>query len=95
MCPGNEESAVKRRKRRITPGYRWLKRLSLAETDSRAGGLGGEPHAVITVVHSVLSMRIWAPTFFDRLEPKRLTRYCGKRLERLGHSVKLEPCVSA
>jgi transposase len=26
MCPGNEESAGKRRKRRITPGNRWLKR---------------------------------------------------------------------
>ena len=25
MCPGNEESAGKRRKRRITPGNRWLK----------------------------------------------------------------------
>jgi len=29
--------------------------------------------------------------FFDRLEPERLTRYYVKRLERLGHSVKLEP----
>jgi len=26
MCPGDEESAGKRRKRRITPGNRWLKR---------------------------------------------------------------------
>lgn len=26
MSPGNEESAGKRRKRRITPGNRWLKR---------------------------------------------------------------------
>src|SRR5207244_501293 len=26
MCPGNEESAGKRRRRRITPGNRWLKR---------------------------------------------------------------------
>ena len=33
--------------------------------------------------------------FFDRLEPERLTRYYVKRLEHLGHSVKLEPCVSA
>jgi hypothetical protein len=30
-----------------------------------------------------------------RLEPERLTRYYVKRLERLGHSVKLELCVSA
>jgi hypothetical protein len=33
--------------------------------------------------------------FFDRLEPERLTRYYVKGLEHLGHSVKLEPCVSA
>jgi len=33
--------------------------------------------------------------FFHRLEPERLTRYYVKRLERLGHSVKLEPRVSA
>ena len=26
MCPGNEESAGKRKRRRITPGNRWLKR---------------------------------------------------------------------
>jgi len=26
MCPGNEESAGKRQRRRITPGNRWLKR---------------------------------------------------------------------
>jgi len=26
MCPGNEESADKRRRRRITPGNRWLSR---------------------------------------------------------------------
>jgi hypothetical protein len=31
----------------------------------------------------------------DSLEPERLTRYYVKRLEHLGHSVKLEPCVSA
>ncbi len=33
--------------------------------------------------------------FFDRLEPQRLTRYYVRRLERLGYSVKVEPCVSA
>ncbi|MGH9374896.1 MAG: transposase [Terriglobia bacterium] len=26
MCPGNEESAGKRKRRRSTPGNRWLKR---------------------------------------------------------------------
>jgi len=38
MCPGNEDSAGKRRRRGITPGK------SLAETDLGAGRLGGEPY---------------------------------------------------
>ena len=33
--------------------------------------------------------------YFDRLEPKRLTRYYVKRLERLGHKVTLETSVAA
>lgn len=33
--------------------------------------------------------------FFDRLEPKRLTRYYVKRLERLGHKVTLETPAAA
>ena len=33
--------------------------------------------------------------FFDRLEPQRLTRYYLKRLEKLGHKVILESCVTA
>ena len=32
--------------------------------------------------------------FFDRLEPVRLTRYYVKRLEALGHSVRLETLVT-
>jgi transposase len=33
MCPGNEESAGKRRRRRITSGHRWLKK-TLAQAES-------------------------------------------------------------
>jgi transposase len=35
MCPGNEESAGKRQRRRITPGNRWLKRTLV---QAAAGG---------------------------------------------------------
>ena len=30
-------------------------------------------------------------SYFDRLDPMRLTRYLVRRLERLGHMVTLEP----
>lgn len=36
MCPGNEESAGKRRRRRITPGNRWLKRTLVQQPGPRA-----------------------------------------------------------
>jgi hypothetical protein len=32
--------------------------------------------------------------FFDRLEPRRLTRYYVKRLQHLGHKFTTEPCVT-
>jgi transposase len=120
MCPGNEESAGKRRKRRITPGNRWLKRTLvqaawaashtknsyLASQYRRLAGRRGKKRALIAVGHSILVILYYllkegsqyadlGVDFFDRLEPERLTRYYVKRLERLGHSVKLEPCVSA
>jgi transposase len=120
MCPGNEESAGKRRKRRVTPGTRWLKRTLvqaawaashtkksyLASPYRRLIGRRGKKRALIAVGHSILVIFYYllkdgsqytdlGADFFDRLEPKRLTRYYVKRLERLGPSVKLEPCVSA
>lgn len=120
MCPGNEESAGKRRKRRITPGNRWLKRTLvqaawaashtknsyLASQYRRLAGRRGKKRALIAVGHSILVILYYllkersqyadlGADFFDRLEPERLTRYYVKRLERLGHSVKLETYVSA
>jgi len=120
ICPGNEESAGKRRKRRITPGNRWLKRTLvqaawaashaknsyLGSQYRRLAGRRGKKRALIAVGHSILVILYYllkegsqyadlGADFFDRLEPERLTRYYVKRLERLGHNVKLEPCVSA
>ncbi|HVH72435.1 MAG TPA: IS110 family transposase [Candidatus Dormibacteraeota bacterium] len=119
MCPGNEESAGKRRKRRITPGNRWLKRslvqaawaashtknTYLASQYRRLMGRRGKKRALIAVGHSILVIvyhllkngtryRDLGANFFDRLEPERLTRYYVKRLQKLGHIVKLEPHVA-
>jgi hypothetical protein len=68
MCPGNEESAGKRRKRRITPGNRWLKRTLvqaawaathtknsyLASQYRRVAGRRGKKRALVAVGHSIL-----------------------------------------
>jgi transposase len=68
MFPGNEESAGKRRKRRITPGNRWLKKTFaqagwaaghtkntyLASQYRRVAGHRGKKRALIAVGHSML-----------------------------------------
>lgn len=68
MCPGNEESAGKRVRRRITPGNRWLKRTLaqaswaasrtknsyLASQYRRLAGRRGRKRALIAVGHSIL-----------------------------------------
>jgi transposase len=68
MCPGNEESAGKRKRRRITPGNRWLKRTLaqaawaashtkntyLASQYRRLAGRRGKKRALIAVGHSIL-----------------------------------------
>jgi len=120
MCPGNEESAGKRQRQRITPGNRWLKRTLvqaawgathsknsyLASQYRRLVGRRGRKRALIAVGHSMLVIfyhmfKEGTPyadlggDFFNRLEPKRLTRYYVKRLEALGHKVILEPSVAA
>jgi transposase len=68
MCPGNEESAGKRRKRRITSGNHWLKRSLvqaawaashtrnsyLASQYRHLVGRRGKKRALIAVGHSIL-----------------------------------------
>jgi transposase len=68
MCPGNEDSAGKRQRRRITPGNRWLKRTLvqaawgvshakntyLASQYRRLAGRRGRKRALIAVDHSML-----------------------------------------
>lgn len=68
MCPGNDVSAGKRKRRRITPGNRWLKRnlvqaawaashsknTYLASQYRRLAGRRGKKRASIAVGHSML-----------------------------------------
>lgn len=68
MCPGNEDSAGKRKRRRITPGNRWLKRTLvqaawgashskssyLASQYRRLVGRRGKKRALVAVGHSML-----------------------------------------
>lgn len=68
MCPGNEESAGKRRRKRITPGNRWLKATLvqaawaashnrnsyLASQYRRLAGRRGKKRALVAVAHSIL-----------------------------------------
>ena len=68
MCPGNEESAGKRQRQRLTPGNRWLKRslvqaawaashtkhTYLASQYRRLAGRRGRKRALVAVGHSML-----------------------------------------
>ena len=68
MCPGNEESAGKRKRRRLPPGNRWLKRSLvqaawaashtrnsyLASQYRRLVGRRGKKRALVAVGHSML-----------------------------------------
>ena len=120
MCPGNNESAGKRRSGKTTKGNRWLRRsLSQAAWAAsrtkktyfssqyrRLAGRRGKKRAVIAVGHSLLTVIYHllkhgttyaelGADYFDRIDPERLTRYLVKRLESLGHHVKLEPPAEA
>lgn len=116
MCPGNRESAGKRRSGKTTPGNRWL-RSALSQAawaashskDSyfqaqyrRLAARRGKKRATIAVGHTLLVViyhmlkdgREYAELgadYLDQLDPRRVTRYLVKRLERLGYDVTLTP----
>jgi hypothetical protein len=56
-------------------------------------------HSLLVIFYHMLKERTTyaelGGDFFDRLEPERLTRYYVKRLEALGHKVKLETGIAA
>ena len=77
----------------------------LASRFRRLAARRGKKRACIAVGHSILKIvyhilkdgvpyRDLGGSYFDRLDPKRLTRYLVRRLERLGHKVTLEPATT-
>jgi transposase len=120
MCPGNNESAGKRRSGKTTKGSRWLRALlvqaawgasrtkrtymaaqyrQLARRRGRKRALVAVGHTILIIAYHLLNNRSTyadlGPNFFDRLDPERLTKSLVKRLEKLGHRVKLEPKETA
>lgn len=116
LCPGNDESAGKRRSGKTRKGDPWLrtvlcqaawaashaKRTYLAAQYHRIAAKRGRKRAIIAVAHSILVIayillrrgevyRELGADYFERLNPTGLTRYLVRRLQRLGHTVTLQP----
>jgi transposase len=77
----------------------------LASRFRRLAARRGKKRACVAVAHSILktvyhilkagrSYQDLGGSYFDRLDPQRLTRYLVRRLERLGLKVTLEPATA-
>ena len=120
MCPGNHESAGKRKTGKTTKGNRWLRRALTQAAWAAQATKGtylkaqyrrltprrGKKRALVAVGHTILQSiyhmlakdadyHELGPDYFNNLDPQRLTRYLVKRLERLGHTVVLNPSENA
>ena len=120
ICPGNNESAGKRRSGNTPKGNVWLRRALceaawaasrtkntyLSAMYRRLASRRGKKRAIVAVAHAILTAiyhmlrrsmtyQDLGPNHFDQLDPQRLTRYLVRRLEKLGHKVKLEPAEEA
>jgi len=120
LCPGNHESAGKRKTGKTTKGNRWLRRALtqaawaaqatkgtyLKAQYRRLAPRRGKKRALVAVGHTILvsiyhmlaqgtPYQELGPDHFEQLDPQRLTRYLVKRLERLGHTVVLNPSPTA
>jgi transposase len=116
LCPGNDESAGKRRSGKTRKGDPWLrtvlcqaawaashtKRTYLSAQYHRIAAKRGRKRAIIAVAHSILVIayillrrgevyRDLGGDYFERLDPVGLTRYLLRRLQKLGHTVTLQP----
>jgi transposase len=116
VCPGNHESAGKRRHGRTRHGNRWLrqalvqaawaashaKNTYLASHYRRLAARRGRKRALVALAHTLLvivygllvhgtNYQDLGADYLDRLHSDRLTRYLVRRLETLGHKVRLEP----
>jgi transposase len=115
-CPGNDQSAGKRRSGRTRKGSKWLgialEEAALAATRSKGTYLAaqyqrlrpriGHGRALGAVKHSMLiaywhmfttgeTYRDLGGDYFQRRDPERHTRRLVNQLERLGHTVTLQP----
>ena len=119
VCPGNDESAGKRRSGKTRKGSKWL-RANLIEAATAASrtkdtylqaqyqrlrARRGHARAITALAHSML-VATWhilttgevyrdpGGDYFARRDPERQTRRLVAHLEKLGHTVTLEPATS-
>ncbi len=119
VCPGNDESAGKRRSGRTRKGSKWL-RANLIEAATAASrtkdtylqaqyqrlrARRGHARATTAVAHSML-VAVWhilstgevyadpGGDYFVKRDPERATRRLVTQLEKLGHTVTLEPATT-
>ena len=120
MCPGNDESAGKRRSGRTRNGSKWL-RATLIEAAKAASRTRdtylaaqyqrlrirrGANKATTAIAHSML-VAAWhmlqtgeiytdpGSDYYTRRDPEKTTRRLIAQLERLGHTVTLQPATPA
>jgi len=120
MCPGNDESAGKRRSGRTRNGSKWL-RATLIEAAKAASRTRdtylaaqyqrlrirrGANKATTAIAHSML-VAAWhmlqtgeiytdpGSDYYTRRDPEKTTRRLIAKLERLGHTVTLQPAAPA
>jgi len=116
MCPGNDQSAGKRRSGRTRKGSKWLdwaleesalaairaKDIYLAAQYQRLRPRRGHKKALGAVKHSIL-VTCWhmlttgelytdlGGDYYQRRDPDKTTKRLLSQLERLGHTVTLQP----
>jgi transposase len=120
QCPGNDQSAGKRRSGKSRNGSKWLdyaleeaamaairvkdnylaaqyKRLKPRRGHKKA--LGAVKHSMLCAIWHMLSTgetyRDLGSDYFTQRDPERQTRRLVAQLERLGHSVTLQPTSTA
>ncbi len=120
VCPGNDQSAGKRRSGKTRQGSKWL-RATLTEAANAAArakntylsaqyqrlrGRRGHAKAITAVSHTILTVA-WhmlqtgelyndlGNDYFAKQDPERAANRLVRQLEKLGHSVTLQPLEAA
>jgi transposase len=108
LCPGNDESAGKRRSGRTRKGSPWLRTQEtyLAAQYRRLAARRGAKRAAVAVAHSLLVMvyalltqrvtyRELGGQYFDQRDRQAIEHRLVHRLEALGYTVSLAPTSPA